>query len=111
MRWRALIGCGAIMAKIGLHDVAQLAAPYRIGITGALGCVLLLSAWGYARCGSRTRKASREAPSAEHARPGSQRRERCGSWSSEAPPARAIARTAGSAQPVRRSEAAPCRRP
>jgi uncharacterized membrane protein len=49
MRWLALLGFGAIMAKIGLYDVAQLAAPYRIGITGALGCVLLLSAWGYAR--------------------------------------------------------------
>jgi hypothetical protein len=49
LRWTALGTFGVVVAKIGLHDLRGLDTPLRVLATGALGVVLLLAAWAYAR--------------------------------------------------------------
>jgi uncharacterized membrane protein len=53
LRWTALAGFAAVIAKVGLLDLSMLDTPYRILVTAVLGGVLLLAAYGYARRGAR----------------------------------------------------------
>lgn len=59
LRWLALSGFGAVVLKVGFHDLASVDTPFRVLVTGALGLVLLLAAYAYAR---RTRAAAGDDP-------------------------------------------------
>lgn len=64
LRWTALGTFGVVVAKIGLYDLRGLDTPLRVLATGALGFVLLLAAWAYARA-SRATAAPSAMPAAE----------------------------------------------
>jgi hypothetical protein len=49
LRWSALLAFGALVVKIGAHDLRELETPLRVLGSGVLGLVLLAAAWGYAR--------------------------------------------------------------
>jgi hypothetical protein len=49
LRWLALAGFGAVVAKVGLHDLAGASAAVRVLASGVLGLLLLGSAYAYAR--------------------------------------------------------------
>jgi hypothetical protein len=49
LRWVALAGLGAVIVKVGAHDLTAVETPFRILVTGCLGVVLLVAAYAYAR--------------------------------------------------------------
>ncbi len=49
VRWAGLAGFGVVAVKVTLFDLAHVDTPLRILATGAVGAVLLLGAFGYAR--------------------------------------------------------------
>jgi hypothetical protein len=49
VRWTALIMFGAVALKVAIYDLSLAKTPVRVLVTGVLGGVLLLVAWGYAR--------------------------------------------------------------
>jgi hypothetical protein len=49
LRYAGLGGFAIVVVKVGLWDLAALALPLRVLVTGVLGVVLLLGAWAYAR--------------------------------------------------------------
>ncbi|MEM7206157.1 MAG: DUF2339 domain-containing protein [Planctomycetota bacterium] len=49
LRWAALVAFGGIALKVAVHDLSQVDTPIRVLVSGVLGGVLLLVAWGYAR--------------------------------------------------------------
>lgn len=49
VRWTALIMFGAVAVKVAVYDLSLAKTPVRVLVTGVLGGVLLLVAWGYAR--------------------------------------------------------------
>lgn len=54
MRWVGLCGFLLVVLKVALLDLAALDTPLRVLVTGVLGVVLLVGAWGYARVQRRT---------------------------------------------------------
>lgn len=49
LRWTALVMFGGVAAKVGVYDLSDASTPMRVLVTGVLGAVLLLVAWGYSR--------------------------------------------------------------
>ena len=49
LRWAALILFGGVAVKVAVYDLSQATTPVRVLVTGILGGVLLVVAWGYAR--------------------------------------------------------------
>src|SRR5262249_4981309 len=49
LRYAGLGGFAIVVVKVGVWDLAALALPLRVLVTGVLGVVLLLAAWAYAR--------------------------------------------------------------
>lgn len=49
LRWPGLCGLGIVVVKVLLFDLRDLSTPLRVLATGALGLVLLVSAFAYAR--------------------------------------------------------------
>ncbi len=49
LRWAGLVGFGTVVVKVPLFDLRDLDTPLRVLVTGALGLVLLLGAFAYAR--------------------------------------------------------------
>lgn len=49
LRWAGLVGFGVVVVKVPLFDLRDLDTPLRVLVTGALGLVLLLGAYAYAR--------------------------------------------------------------
>ncbi len=49
LRWPGLCGLGIVVVKVMLLDLRELSTPLRVLATGALGLVLLVSAFAYAR--------------------------------------------------------------
>jgi len=53
LRWTGLAGFAIVVVKVSVFDLRALATPLRVLVTGVLGLVLLLGAWGYARLRAR----------------------------------------------------------
>ncbi|MCC7140240.1 MAG: DUF2339 domain-containing protein [Planctomycetes bacterium] len=51
LRWVALAGFGLVVGKVAIFDLAAVETPVRVAVTGALGAVLLIAAFAYARRG------------------------------------------------------------
>lgn len=49
LRWSALVLFGGVAVKVAAYDLSDAKTPIRVLVTGVLGAVLLLVAWGYAR--------------------------------------------------------------
>lgn len=49
LRWIALALFAGVAIKVAAYDLSQAKTPVRVLVTGVLGCVLLVVAWGYAR--------------------------------------------------------------
>ncbi|MCA8953235.1 MAG: DUF2339 domain-containing protein, partial [Planctomycetes bacterium] len=49
VRWFGLVGLLVVVLKVALIDVAELETSMRVLVTGVLGVVLMVGAWGYAR--------------------------------------------------------------
>ncbi|MBL9077401.1 MAG: DUF2339 domain-containing protein [Planctomycetes bacterium] len=49
LRWTGLLGFAAVAVKVVLFDLANVDTPLRVLATGAVGAVLLVAAYGYAR--------------------------------------------------------------
>jgi uncharacterized membrane protein len=49
VRWIGLAGLALVAVKVVLFDLANLATPLRILAAGAVGVVMLLVAYGYAK--------------------------------------------------------------
>lgn len=49
LRWTALVAFVVVVVKVLAHDLREVDTPVRVLATGALGGVLLVAAWAYAR--------------------------------------------------------------
>lgn len=49
LRWVALLLFGGVAVKVAAYDLSRAQTPVRVLVTGILGAVLLVVAWGYAR--------------------------------------------------------------